>query len=469
MLNKNDIIDLEITGITNEACGIGKYDGIVVFVPFSAVGDKLKVRIVKANKSHCYGKIESISVPSPDRIIPDCEAFGKCGGCDFRHISYEAELKAKEQFIRDAFTRIGGLTPEFLPIIGNIQQNGYRNKAQYPVGKNDKGETVCGFFAGRSHRIIPCEKCQLEPSIFGEIKRFILETAKEYKIAAYNESEHTGVLRHICIRKGHYSGEICVTIVVRRNVPQLKALAFELRKKFPEIASITVNINRNKTNVIYGREEKLLFGNDTITDSMCGKTFSVSPLSFYQVNTPMAEVLYNKAAELAQPDGKTIIDLYCGAGTIGLTMADKAKSVIGVEIIESSIANAKENAKLNNTDNVRFICGDAGQATDILVNEGVKADVVIVDPARKGCDERTLSNIIEFSPEKIVMVSCNAVTAARDCSYLEKHGYKCLSVQGVDLFSRTRHVESVVCLSREKADDYIRISVQTKDLKTKAN
>lgn len=449
MLNKNDIIDLEITGLTNEGCGIGKYDGIVVFVPFSAVKDKLKVRIVKVNRSHCYGKIEEISIPSPDRITPDCEVFGKCGGCDFRHISYEAELNAKDNFIRDAFTRIGGLNPEFLPVIGNTVQNGYRNKAQYPVGKNDKGEIVCGFFANHSHRIIPCENCQLEPTVFSKIKGFILDIAKEYKISAYSEPEHSGVLRHICIRKGHYSGEICVTLVVRRNVPQLKALAFELRKKFPDIASITVNINKEKTNVIYGKEEKILFGTGSISDKMCGKTFSVSPLSFYQVNTPMAEVLYRKAAELAEPDNKTIIDLYCGAGTIGLSMADRAKNVIGVEIVESAVANANENAKLNNAENVRFICGDAGQATDILVKEGIRADVVIVDPARKGCDERTLSNIVRFNPDKVVMVSCNAVTAARDCKYLEENGYKCVSVQGVDLFSRTRHVEAVVLLVRK--------------------
>lgn len=447
-LKKNTIIILEITGLTNEGCGIGKYNGLVVFVPFSAVGDKLEVRIVKSGKSHCYGKIEKILSPSSDRITPDCAVFGRCGGCDFRHISYEAELKAKERFIYDAFTRIGALEPDFYPIIGNINENEYRNKAQYPIGKNENGETVCGFYAGRSHRIISCENCRLEPTVFSEIKKIILEISNEYKISAYNEAEHSGVLRHICIRKGHYSGQICITLVVRRVVPQLKALAFELRKKFPEISTITVNINKEKTNVIYGKEEKVLFGIGSITDNMCGKTFSVSPLSFYQVNTPMAEVLYNKTAELAQPDGKTIIDLYCGTGTIGLTMADKAKSIIGVEIVESAVANAVENAKLNNADNARFICGDAGQATDILINEGIKADVVIVDPARKGCDEHTLSNIIRFNPDRIVMVSCNAVTAARDCKYLEEHGYKCKSVQGVDLFSRTRHVECIVELSK---------------------
>ena len=448
MFKKNEIINLEITGLTNEGCGVGKTDGIVVFVPFTAVGDKLKCRIVKVNRSHCYGIINEILSPSPDRIEPDCKAFGKCGGCDFRHISYDAELKAKETFIRDAFTRIGGIEPQFLPIVPNCNENEYRNKAQYPVRKNDSGETVCGFFAGRSHRIVPCDNCRLEQPIFGEIKRFILEYAKEYKISAYNETEHSGVLRHICVRKGHYSGEISVTIVVRRFVPQLKPLAAALSKKFTSIKSITANINKEKTNVIYGSEERLLFGRTTITDKMCEKTFSVSPMSFYQVNTPMAEVLYQKAAELAQPEGKTIIDLYCGAGTIGLTMADRAKEVIGVEIVESAIVNAKENAKLNNAENVRFICGDAGKATDLLVSEGIQADVVIVDPARKGCDEKTLSNIVKFTPEKIVMVSCNAVTAARDCSYLEDNGYKCQTVQGVDLFSRTSHVECVILLVR---------------------
>lgn len=448
MFKKNEIKEIEITGLTNEGYGVGKSEGIVIFVPFTAVGDKLKVRILKANSSHCYGKIEEVIIPSPDRIEPDCEVFGKCGGCELRHISYEAELKAKEGFVRDAFIRIGGIDTEFLPIIPNSSPNEYRNKTQYPVRKNENGETVCGFFAGRSHRIIPCENCRLEQNIFKEIKRFILDFAKEHKISVYNESEHSGVLRHICIRKGHYTEEICVTIVVRRFVPQLKPLASLLSKNFPDIKSITANINKDKTNVIYGSEEKLLYGVPFITDKMCGKTFSVSPLSFYQVNTPMAEILYKKAAELAEPDGKTIIDLYCGAGTIGLTMADKAKKVIGIEIIENAVANAKENAALNNAENVRFICGDAGKATDILVREKVKADVVILDPARKGCDEKTLKNIIEFNPERIVMISCNAVTAARDCSMLEKNGYKCASVQAVDLFSRTRHIECIIKLNR---------------------
>ncbi len=447
-MRKNEIIELEITGMTNEGCGIGRANGMVVFVPLSAVGDSLRVRIVKANKSHCYGKIEEITVPSPDRIAADCPVFGKCGGCDFRHITYEAELKAKEGFIRDAFTRIGGLKPDFLPIIGCTETDCYRNKTQYPVRKSENGETVCGFFAERSHRVVRCENCRLEPPVFGEIRGAALEIARKMKISPYNEAEHSGVLRSICVRRGYHSGEIGVTLVVRRAVPQLKALAAELSRQFPEITSICANVNKEETNVIYGDEERVLFGAPVIYDSMCGKTFAVSPRSFYQVNTPMAEILYKKAAELAEPDGKTVIDLYCGAGTIGLTMADRARSVIGVEIVESAVENARENARLNGAENVRFLCGDAGEMTDKLAAEGIKADVVIVDPARKGCDERTIENIVRFNPERIVMVSCNAVTAARDCRSLTERGYELKTVQGVDLFARTRHVECVCLMSR---------------------
>ncbi len=450
-MKKNDIIELEIESLTNEGCGLGRHEGMVVFVPMSAVGDHLRVKLLKVNKSHSYGKIEEIIFPSPDRIESDCPVFGKCGGCSFRHISYEAELKAKEGFVRDAFTRIGGLSPDFLPIIGNDSPDGYRNKAQYPVGKNSDGEYISGFYADRSHRIIPCENCRLEQAVFSEIRAFILQYCQKKKIAVYNEEEHKGVLRHICIRRGHYSGEINVTIVVRRSVPELKGLAKELSARFPDIKGITANINKDKTNVIYGDEEADLFGERTITDTMLGKSFSISPKSFYQVNTPMAEKLYALAGSLAEPEGKNIIDLYCGAGTIGLTMADKAKSVIGVEIVESAVENARINKKLNNADNAEFYCGDAGKITDILREKGVKADVVIVDPARKGCDERTLNNIKTFDPERIVMVSCNPATAARDCKYLETLGYRTVSVQAADLFSRTVHVECVVLLVKKEA------------------
>ena len=447
-MNKNDIVPLHIDGLTNEGNGVGRYDGIVVFVPFSAVGDDLDVRIVKCGKSYCYGRIEDIRIPSPDRISPDCTVFGKCGGCVFRHISYDAELAAKADMIRDTFTRIGGLDPEFMPIIPNDAVTCYRNKAQYPVGRDRDGNVVCGFYAQRSHRIIHCDRCELEPPVFGEIRNAALAMIREIKIPPYNEDEHNGVVRHICIRRGHYSGEINVVLVVRRNIPELKKIGAGLMKQFPDIKGVTANINKEKTNVIYGNEEITLCGKNEITDTMLGKRFIISPRSFYQVNTPMAEKLYSEAARLAEPDGKTLIDLYCGIGTVGLTMADRVKKLIGVEIVPSAVENAKANAALNGFKNAEFFLGDAGAVTSLLREKNIKADVVTVDPARKGCDSRTLDNIVFFGPERIVMISCDPATAARDCAYLAQHGYSTVSVRGVDLFSRTNHVEAVILLTR---------------------
>ena len=446
-MNKNDIVQLTIEDITGEGAGVGRYDGIVVFVPFSAVGDVLDVRIVKTGKSYCYGRIENIVTPSPDRISPDCGVFGKCGGCAYRHISYEAELRVKSEVIRSAFSRIGGLDPEFLPMIPNENITGYRNKAQYPVGRNADGEIVCGFFAQRSHRIIPCDSCMLENGIFREIRTEVLRLCAEHKVSPYNEELHNGVLRHICIRRGHHSGEINVVLVVRRNVPELKKIANALKSRFPDIKGVIANVNRERTNVIYGNTDITLCGVPEIEDTMLGKRFVISPKSFYQVNTPMAERLYSEAAKLAEPEGKTLIDLYCGTGTVGLTMADKTKRLIGVEIIPEAVENAKRNAELNGAANAEFYCGDAGKVTSLLREKGIKADVVTVDPARKGCDTATLDNIVSFAPERIVMISCDPATAARDCAYLGKHGYRTVSVRGVDLFSKTVHVETVILMS----------------------
>ncbi len=445
---KNEIIPLTIEDITSEGAGVGRYNGMAVFVPFSAVGDELDVRIVKPGKSYCYGKIEQIRTPSPDRIIPDCGAFGKCGGCAYRHISYEAELRTKENVIRSAFERIGGLSPEFLPIIPAEMTDGYRNKAQYPVGRDKDGNVVCGFYAQRSHRIVPCEKCMLEPDIFTDIRKCATELCVKHGISPYNEEQHNGVLRHICIRRGHYSGEINVVLVVRRNVPELNKISAALMEKFPQIKGITVNINKDMTNVIFGDTDITLRGEPDITDTLLGKPFVISPRSFYQVNTPMAEKLYSEAGKLAEPDGKTLIDLYCGIGTVGLSIAGSAKKLIGVEIVESAVENARKNAELCGFSNAEFHCGDAGKVTSLLREKGMTADVVTVDPARKGCDMTTLDNILAFSPERIVMISCNPATAARDCKYLSEHGYGVISVQGVDMFPRTVHVETIVLLSR---------------------
>lgn len=450
-MNKNDICTLEINSISNDGSGVGRdKDGKVVFVPMTAIGDICKVRIVKAKNSYSYGKLEEVLTPSPDRIDNNCSVFGKCGGCSFRHINYDAEVNVKEGFIKDAFTRIGGLNPEFLPLIRNQQISHYRNKAQYPLGKDKEGNVICGFYAANSHRIVPCTSCDLQPSIFSEITAFITNYIRENKLSVYNEAEHKGVLRHICIRQGHYSGEINVTLVCKRKIPELNRLSKELMRNFSDIKGVVLNINKDETNVILGNEEVLLAGQAEITDTMCRNKIDISPKSFYQVNTVMAEKLYGIAKAFAQPEGKTIADIYCGIGTIGLSMAKEAGKVIGVEIVKSAIKNAKKNAALNGFNNTEFHCADADNAAEILRNAGVNPDVIILDPARRGCERKVLEDLAKFEADRIVVISCNPVTAARDCAVLGEYGYKCEKVQGVDLFSRTSHVECVVLMSRVK-------------------
>ncbi len=445
-MTKNQIIELEITALTNEGSGVGRFEGMAVFVPFTAVGDVIECRIVKALKSYAYGKIERIITPSSDRIENTCPAFGKCGGCVFRHISYEAELAAKDGFVRDAFGRIGGLDPEFLEIRGSEQTDGYRNKLQMPLDKTSDGEIVCGFFSERSHRVIPIEKCLLQPEIFSEIIEFIKKEAARLKISIYDEQRHEGVLRHVFLRKGHYSGEICAVLVAKRKTPELSTLAAALEKKFPEIKGVVLNINPDKTNVILGEREILLRGSAEIHDTMCGVNVELSPKSFYQVNTPAAENLYRQAAEFAEPDGKTVLDLYCGAGTVGLSMADRAKKIIGAEIVPEAVENARRNAENSGFSNAEFICADAGEAARSLAARGLSPDVILLDPPRKGCDENTLSACVKMSPERIVMISCNAATAARDCKFLSENGYSVKTVRAFDLFPRTKHVECVVLM-----------------------
>ncbi len=449
-MKKNDVITLEITALTSEGSGVGRYDGMAVFVPKTAVGDVIEARIVKVLKSYAYGKIERIITPSPDRIENNCPVFGKCGGCVYRHITYEAELSAKEQIVRDAFERIGGLSPEFLPICGAEYIERYRNKLQMPVAKTDVGDIVSGFFSERSHRVIAVEDCKLQPEIFSEIVDYIKRECKKLKISVYNEQSHEGVLRHIYLRRGYYSGEICAVLIARRKVPEFKKLATDLTREFPEIKGVVLNINPHKTNVILGEHEELLSGNAEINDLMCGVSIELSPKSFYQVNTPQAERLYKQAAEFAEPRGKTILDLYCGIGTIGLSMAREAAKLIGAEIVPEAVENARKNAAANNFDNAEFICADAAVIAEKLAAEALSPDVILLDPPRKGCDERALLSCVKMAPERIVMISCNPATAARDCRLFSENGYEVKNVCAFDLFPRTRHVECVVLMSRSE-------------------
>ncbi len=448
-MEKNDVIRLEITALTNEGSGVGRHDGMAVFVPNTAAGDIISCRIVKVLKSYAYGRVEEILTPSKDRVENDCPVYNRCGGCSFRHISYGAELAAKEGFVRDAFARIGGLAPELLPICGSEAQEGYRNKLQMPLARDKDGSAVCGFFSERSHNVIPVERCLLQPEEFAEITAFVMEQVRELKISVYNEAKHEGVLRHIFLRRGHYSGDVCLCLVARRRVPEFARLAKSAAEKFPQIKSVVLNLNKDKTNVILGEEEQLLFGCATISDTMCGNLVELSAKSFYQVNTPAAERLYAQAAEFAQPEGKVVLDLYCGAGTIGLSMADRAEKIIGAEIVHEAVENAGANAERNGHKNAEFICADAGQAAKKLAEQGLRPDVILLDPPRKGCDDATLTACAEMSPERIVMISCNAATAARDCKRLAELGYRAEKLRAFDLFPRTTHAECVVLLSRD--------------------
>ena len=459
-MKKNDIVEIEITALSSECSGIGKKDGMVIFVPFSAIGDKLEVKILKVNKTYCYGKIERIITPSPDRVTPDCPVYTKCGGCSLRHISYEAQLRAKEQFVKDAFTRIGGLSPEFLPIIRNTNINGYRNKLQIPIGTDKDGNLIAGFYAFHSHRIVPCEKCLLQPDIFSKITADFLKISTGLNLTAYDESTHKGILRHLYLRKGYYSGEICLCIVVAKNVPEIKILSDRLLEKYPEIVSSVINVNNRDTNVILGDEEIVLTSKNYICDIMCKNAVNIAPKAFYQVNTPCAEQLYSSACDFAEPKGKTVLDLYCGAGTIGLSMARTAKKIIGVEIVPEAIENAKQNALANDITNCEFICADAAEAARILHSRSLRPDVIMVDPPRKGCGRDACEQIAAFSAPRIVMVSCNAATAARDCAYFAELGYSTDKCVAVDMFSGTNHVETVVLLSHKKPDGHINVKVE---------
>ena len=465
-MKKNDIVRTEITGMTAEGNGVGRAEGMAVFIPSAAVGDVIMCRIVKVLKSYAFGIIEEMIESSPDRIEPDCPVYAKCGGCCFRHISYDAEKKIKENVVRDAFLRLGGFSPEsfeFQPFEGYENSVGCRNKAMYPVGEKD-GRIVCGFYAARSHRIVPYTECLLQPKIFSDIVREVIKYAGEKKIPAYNEETHKGILRHIYLRKGYHSGEIMLCPVVTKKV-KLDGFEERFTKLFPEIKSVYLNINADKTNVILGRKNILVYGSETISDTMCGNKITLSPHSFYQVNTNQAERLYGFAKELAVGGGKgLLLDLYCGAGTIGLSMADRFDKLIGVEVVPQAVENAAENAEKSGVKNAEFICGDAGTISEKLSADGLKPDVIVVDPPRKGCDEKTLSSCIKMSPERIVMISCNPATAARDCAYLTDNGYRLVSVRGVDMFPRTGHVECIALLSKLKSDQHIEVELKTDEL-----
>lgn len=447
MITKNQEYIIEIVGMTNEGNGVGKIDGFTVFVPLTAVGDRARVKVVKVCSSYCYARLEEILEPSLDRIPVDCAAFSQCGGCVYRHISYDSELRIKQQQVQDAFERIGGIQTDYLPICAGERIDGYRNKSQYPLAVNAEGKPYAGFYAMRSHRIVPCDRCLLLPDRFEAIKRKILQFIEDNHISIYDEQTGKGLIRHIYLRHAEKTGEIMVVLVcTRKRLPHADRL-IELLSADPDIVSIVINVNDKNTNVILGESCFVLYGKEQICDILCSNKINISSLSFYQVNRDQAERLYEIAASFAGLTGSEIlVDLYCGAGTIGLSMAKQVKQLIGVEIIPQAIENAKENAAQNGISNAEFICADAAKATQMFLRRGLQPDVVIVDPPRKGCGESVVDDIALMKPEKVVMISCNPATAARDCAMMQSKGYRCVKIQPVDLFPRTAHVECVALL-----------------------
>ncbi len=451
MLAKNQLIDLTVTAMSAEGNGIGRAeDGMTVFIPFTAVGDVIRCRIVKVQKTFAYGILEELITPSAHRAVTaPCAAFGKCGGCTYCHVTYEAELEYKWQRVADAVSRIGGLEIVPEPIIGCDSPEHYRNKAQYPVGIGDKG-TKIGFYAARSHRIVDHRDCLLQPPCFKTVLQVVDAWIQQARVPLYDETTNTGFLRHIYIRQGTASGELMVCLVCTSGkLPQADWLVNALKDALPTLSSVMVNLNRRDTNVVLGDTSFALYGNPYITDTLCGRTFRLSPLSFYQVNRNQAEVLYKKAAEGAKLCGtETLLDLYCGTGTIGLSMAHQVKTLIGVEVVQQAVEDARLNAQINGIANARFIAADAADAAGQLEREGVCPDVVIVDPPRKGCDEGLIDTISRMAPARVVYVSCDPATLARDLKRFSERGYHTIQVTPVDMFPRTAHVETVAVLER---------------------
>ena len=464
---KNDLVTLEIEDCGIDGEGIGKADGFTVFVKDAVIGDTVTAKIIKAKKNYGYGRLMEVLKPSPYRVEPKCEFARQCGGCQLQALSYDQQLVFKTNKVKGHLERIGGFTDiPMEPIIGMDELFHYRNKAQFPVGRNKEGKIVTGFYAGRTHNIIENRDCALGVAENKEVLDCVIAHMEKYGIEPYNEATGKGLVRHVLIRYGYFTKEVMVCLILNGNKIPKEELLVKSLCEIPGMTSITINVNKKHSNVILGEEIRLLWGQEYITDRIGDISYQISPLSFYQVNPMQTQKLYAKALEYADLHGEeTVWDLYCGIGTISLFLAQKAKFVRGVEIVPAAIENAKENAKLNGLENTEFF---VGKAEEVLPREykknGVYADVIVVDPPRKGCDETLLETMVEMNPDRIVYVSCDSATLARDLKYLCERGYELRKVCPVDQFGMTVHVETVVLLSQQKPDDTIEIDLDLDEL-----
>ncbi len=464
---KNDIVTLEIVDCGTDGEGIGKADGFTVFVKDAVIGDTVTAKIMKAKKNYGYGRLMEILNASPYRVEPVCPSARQCGGCQLQAVSYEEQKVFKEKKLRGHLERIGGFT-EFPmePLIGMDDPYHYRNKAQFPVGRNKEGRIVTGFYAGRTHAIIENRDCALGIPQNKDVLDRVIAHMEKYNIAPYDEATGKGLVRHIFVRYGFFTGELMVCLIINgQDLPHQRELVEKLCE-IPGMTSISLNMNKKRSNVILGDKVKTIWGEDYITDKIGDISYEISPLSFFQVNPKQTWKLYSKALEYADLHGEeTVWDLYCGIGTISLFLAQKAKFVRGVEIVPAAIEDAKRNAQINHIENVEFF---VGKAEEVLPREyeknGVYADVIVVDPPRKGCDEMLLKTILKMQPKRVVYVSCDSATLARDLRFLCDNGYELKKVCGVDQFPQTVHVETVVLLSQQKPDDTIEIDLDLDEL-----
>lgn len=453
MLSKDKMYVVEIVDIGQGGVGIGKFEGFTVFVDGGLVKDKIKVKITKSKKNYAVGEIVEILEPSPYRVERKCsKELKECGGCQIQELDYKEQLNLKTNEVKQVISRIGKLDDVVIHnALGMEEPFRYRNKAQFPIQKVD-GVPVIGFYKKKSHDIIPTNQCIIQHDVNDKIIKIIKTYIRAYKVSIYDEKTHTGVLRHLVTKVGFTTKEVMVVLVANgRKLPYLNELASVLKENIPGFKTLVVNVNREKTNVILGNENRVIYGDGKINDNIGDLVFEISPLSFFQVNPVQTEVLYNKALEYANlGENDTVFDIYCGIGTISLFLAQKAKKVYGIEIVEEAIKDAKINAKINNLDNVEFYAGKAEEVVPKMYKQGKRANVVVVDPPRKGCDEKVLDTIISMQPDRVVYVSCNPSTLARDLNYLDERGYTCLEVQPVDMFPHSVHIENVALIVKKK-------------------
>lgn len=461
MFARNQCFEMTCESFGQDAQGVCRQDGIAVFVPGLLPGERARVRIVKPEKRYAFGRIEELLERSPNRAEPFCPIYKRCGGCVCQHMTYETSLAFKRRQVQDLLERVGGLSIEVPPVLGMAHPFGYRNKGAYPVAQVG-GAPACGFFATRSHDLVPLPQngCAIQGEDSAKATQAVLAWMRRNNVPAYDELSGLGLVRHIMTRSTTHGELMVVLVVTRADIPKASQLIELLKAAVSGLCSICLSINSRRTNVILGTDIRVLWGKGTMEDTLCGLRFSVSPLSFFQVNPAQTEKLYGLALEYAGLTGsETVVDAYCGAGTISLLLAQKAKKVIGIEIVPEAIQNANENAVRNHIENAKFHVGATEDLLPRLIADGLRPDVIVLDPPRKGCDPAVLEAIIAAAPKRVVYVSCGAPTLARDAKLLAEGGYTAEKVQCVDMFCWTGAVETVMVLSQQKPDDVIRVGI----------